>query len=140
MPVVRPDREAAAQRRPRPMKFHLQAPMANVVTGCGPGWLRVGATEYRENVVLTPGEVIPGFAPGGFDALTDADFARVLETSPEIVLLGTGASQRFPHPRVTRPLIDARVGLEVMDTRAACRTYNILVAEGRAVAAALLVN
>jgi uncharacterized protein len=121
------------------MKFHLQTPTANVITGCGPGWVRVGPQEYRENVVLTPETVSPGFAPAGFDALTADDFARLLESSPAIVLLGTGATQRFPHPRVTRPLIDAKVGLEVMDTRAACRTYNILVGEGRSVAAALIV-
>ena len=82
----------------------------------------------------------PGFAPQGFDALAEADFERLLETSPEIVLLGTGATQRFPHPRLTAPLHRARVGLEVMDTRAACRTYNILVAEGRNVTAALIVE
>lgn len=122
------------------MKFHLQAPASNLITACGDGWVRVGAREYRENIVLTPDAVVPGFAPEGFDALDEADFARLLETSPEIVLLGTGAAQRFPHPRLTAPLYRARVGLEVMDTRAACRTYNILVAEGRAVAAALIVD
>lgn len=122
------------------MKFHLQSPASNVVTGCGPGWVRVGAREYRENVVLTSNAVSPGFAPRGFDALTDADFAALLTTSPEIVLLGTGAAQRFPRPALTAPLHDANVGLEVMDTRAACRTYNILVAEGRSVAAALIVD
>src|SRR5206468_2507518 len=100
---------------------------ANVVTGCGPGWVRVGTHEYRENVVLTPDSVSGGFAPQGLDALTDDDFARLLQTSPEIVLLGTGAAQRFPRPAVTAPLHEANVGLEVMDTRAACRTYNILV-------------
>lgn len=122
------------------MKFHLQTPAANIVTGCGPGWVRVGSQEFRENVVLTPDTITPGFAPGGFDALTDDDFARLLEASPEIVLLGTGAAQRFPRPAVTAPLHRANVGLEVMDTRAACRTYNILVAEGRAVSAALIVD
>ncbi len=122
------------------MKLHLQTPASNLVTGMGPGWIRVGAQEFRANVVLTAQTVSPGFAPQGFDALGEADFERLLETAPEIVLLGTGASQRFPHPRVTAPLHRARVGLEVMDTRAACRTYNILVAEGRAVTAALIVD
>ena len=70
-------------------------------------------------------------------------FLDFLHTSPvykdaEIVLLGTGPRQRFPHPRLTAPLAQARVGLEVMDLQAACRTYNILVAEERKVAAALL--
>jgi uncharacterized protein len=122
------------------MKFHLQTPNSNLVTGTGPGWIRVGAQEYRENIVLTTDAVIPGFAPGGFGALTEEDFARLLATSPEIVLLGTGIAQRFLHPRVTAPLHRAHVGLETMDTRAACRTYNILVAEGRNVSAALIVE
>jgi uncharacterized protein len=122
------------------VKFHLQAPSANVVTGCGPDWVRVGTDEYRENLVLTPDQVTPGFAPAGFDALTSDDFAALLASAPEIVLLGTGATQRFLRPSITAPLHDANVGLEVMDTRAACRTYNILVAEGRAVTAALIVK
>jgi uncharacterized protein len=122
------------------MKFHLQAPGSNLVTGTGPGWVRIGDDDYRENVVLTADSVTAGFAPNGFDALTDADFERLLQTSPEIVLLGTGATQRFPHPRLTAPLHRAQVGVEVMDTRAACRTYNILAAEGRNVAAALIIE
>ena len=122
------------------MKLHLQAPGSNLVTGMGVGWVRVGAREYRENIVLTADRVTTGFAPDGIDELAEADFERLLEGAPEIVLLGTGETQRFLHPRITAPLHRARVGLEVMDTRAACRTYNILVAEGRNVAAALIVQ
>ena len=122
------------------MKFHLQAQASNLVTGSGPGWVRIGNDDYRGSLVLTPESVTPGFAPAGFDGLTEADFERLLETSPDIVLLGTGATQRFPQPRFTAPLHRAQVGVEVMDTRAACRTYNILVAEGRKVTAALIVE
>ena len=122
------------------MKFHLQAPGSNLVTGMGAGWVRVGAQEYRENIVLTGDGVTTGFAPQGFEALAEADFERLLQGAPEIVLLGTGEKQQFLHPRVTAPLHRARVGIEVMDTRAACRTYNILVAEGRNVTAALIVT
>jgi uncharacterized protein len=121
------------------MKFHLQAPDANIVTGTGPGWIRVGADEYRENVVLLPDGIVKGWAPAGIDALTRDDFAALLGHKPEIVLIGTGATQRFLHPRILAPLTDARVGVETMDTRAACRTFNILVGEGRRVAAALAV-
>ena len=64
----------------------------------------------------------------------------LLELKPAIVLLGTGAAQRFPMPALARRLTTAQVGLEVMDTAAACRTYNILAAEGRRVAAALLMR
>ena len=122
------------------MKFHLQAPTTNVVTGSGPGWVRVGQTEYRGNLVLLPDAIVEGWAPNGFAALTEADFAALLDHRPETVLLGTGARQQFPHPRLLKALSAARVGVEVMDTRAACRTFNILVAEDRRVAAALIVG
>jgi uncharacterized protein len=122
------------------MKFHLQTPTSKLITGSGPGWVRIGNDEYRNNVVITADTVKAGFAPGGFDELTADDFSALLRMSPEIVLLGTGASQRFPRPAVTAPLHAANVGLEVMDTRAACRTYNILVGEGRSVTAALIVE
>ena len=119
------------------MKFELSAATGNVVTGHGPGWVRVGTIEYRQNLVLTAETVSPGWAPEGFDALAEPDFERLLEARPDVVLLGTGSTLRFPHPRLTRALAAARVGLEVMDTAAACRTFNILSAEGRRVTAAL---
>ena len=122
------------------MKFHLSTTNGNVVTGLGPGWVRIGATEYRDNLVLTPETIVPGFAPSGFDGLVESDFAELLAHKPELLLFGTGATLRFPRPELTRALIDARVGLEVMDTPAACRTYNILAAEGRNVVAALLIE
>jgi uncharacterized protein len=121
------------------MKFHLSTPSGNVVTGFGPGWIRIGAQEHHAGIVLTAEATVPGWAAAGFDALTDADFAGLLAHAPEIVLLGTGATLRFPHPRLTRALAEARVGVEVMDTPAACRTFNILAAEGRKVVAALIV-
>jgi len=122
------------------MKFHLQTPTANVIKALGADWLRIGDTDYRQNLVVTPDAVATGWAPAGFAALTESDFAGLLEHRPELVLLGTGATQRFPHPRLLRALSDARVGVEVMDTRAACRTFNILIAEDRRVVAALLVG
>ena len=121
------------------MKLHLQAPAANIVTGSGPGWVRVGQTEYRANILLLPDAVIEGWAPQGIAALREADFAALLQYTPEMVLLGTGARQQFVHPRLLQALAAARVGVETMDTRAACRTFNILVAEDRRVAAALVV-
>lgn len=120
------------------MKFHLQAPDTNVVTASGPGWVRVGQTEYRHNLVLLPDAIVEGWAPDGFEALTESDFGSLLVHQPELVLLGTGARQQFPHPRLLRALAAARVGVEAMDTRAACRTFNILAGEGRRVAAALV--
>jgi uncharacterized protein len=120
------------------MKFHLATTHGNVVSGVGPGWVRIGATEYRDNLVLTAEAIATGWAPAGFDGLAEADFEQLLAYKPEVVLLGTGRAIRFAHPRVTRALADAHVGLETMDTPAACRTFNILAAEGRSVVAALL--
>jgi len=122
------------------MKFHLATATGNVVTGLGPGWIRIGADEYRENVVLTSDAVATGWAPAGFDGLTAEDFAQLLVHKPEVVLFGAGPTIRFPHPRLTGALTDAGVGIEVMDTPAACRTFNILAAEGRSVVAALLLK
>ena len=122
------------------VKFHLATASGNVVTGLGPGWVRIGATEYRENLVLTPETIATGWAAAGFDGLADGDFANLLPHKPQVVLFGAGPTIRFPHPRLTRALTDAGTGLEVMDTPAACRTFNILAAEGRGVVAALLLT
>ena len=122
------------------MKFHLATSNGNVVTGIGPGWVRIGAIEYRESLVLTPEAIATGWAPSGFDGLAEADFVHLLSYKPEVVLFGAGSAIRFPHPRLIRALTEARIGLEAMDTPAACRTFNILAAEGRGVVAALLVT
>src|SRR5437899_7480140 len=121
------------------MKFHLSTPSGNAITAQGPGWIRVGATEYRANIVVTAYAVVPICAKDVFDALTEADFAGLAAYAPEIVLLGTGSTLRFPHPRLTRALAESGIGIEVMDTAAASRTFNILAAEGRNVVAALII-
>jgi uncharacterized protein len=120
------------------MKFHLSAAEGNVFTGHGEGFIRLGVVEYRENILVTPEQIITGWAPGGFDELTEAEFEAIAALRPEVALLGTGSTFRFPLPRLTRALIDAGIGLEVMDTPALCRTFNILAAEGRKVAAGVL--
>jgi uncharacterized protein len=122
------------------MKFHLQTPASNLIAALGDDWIRIGETEYRQNVIVTPDAVATGWASAGFAALTAEDFASLLAYTPEVVLLGTGAAQRLVHPRLTAALAQARVGVETMDTRAACRTFNILVAEDRRVVAALVIG
>jgi uncharacterized protein len=122
------------------MKFHLSTAEGNMFTGHGADYVRLGVVEYRDNVLVTPERVVTGWTAGGFDTLTEADFAALAELKPEVVLLGTGASLRFPHPRLTRALTDAGIGVEVMDTAAACRTFNILAAEGRRVVAAVILD
>lgn len=122
------------------MKFHLSTAAGNMFTGHGADYVRLGVVEYRDNLLVTPERIVSGWAVGGFEALTEADFEAVAELKPEVVLLGTGERLRFPHPRLTRALTDAGIGVEVMDTPAACRTFNILAAEGRKVAAAVLLD
>jgi uncharacterized protein len=122
------------------MKFQLSTAEGNVFTGHGEGFIRLGVVEYRENILVMPDRIVAAWATAGFDALTEAEFAAMAALQPEVALLGTGARLRFPEPRLTRPLIEAGIGLEVMDTPAVCRTFNILAAEGRRVAAGVLVT
>ena len=120
------------------LKLHADTPTAlNTVTAYGPGFIEINKVRHSSAVLLTPERAEP-WAIASFEALAERDFERLLALQPEVALFGTGSRQRFPHPRVTRALAEARIGLEVMTTSAACRTYNILMAEGRKVAAALL--
>ncbi len=122
------------------MKFHLSQSDSNVFTAYGAGWVEINRVRHEQNLVALPDRIVEPWADGGFAALSADDFAQLLELAPEIVLLGTGESIRFPHPRLTAALHAARIGVDVMDVRAACRTFNVLSAEGRKVAAALLLR
>lgn len=104
----------------------------------GDGYVAVNGERFDASVVVLAGEVRRDWQVAGFDALAEADFAPFLELRPEVLLVGTGARQRFAHPRLYRALTEAGIAVEFMDTPAACRTYNILVAEDRKVAAAIL--
>ncbi|MES9848429.1 MAG: Mth938-like domain-containing protein [Candidatus Thiodiazotropha sp.] len=101
------------------------------------GEVTVSGVIYRENCIVLPDRIISAWRPGGFLDLSQEDFSFLAELSPEIVILGTGDKQHFPHPSLAQPLMQNQIGLEVMNTAAACRTYNILMSEGRRVAAAL---
>jgi uncharacterized protein len=122
------------------LKLHADAPTAlNTVTAYGPGFIEINKVRHTSAVLLTP-ERVDLWAVASFEALAEPDFERLRALNPDVALLGTGSRQRFPHPRLSRALNEARIGLEVMTTAAACRTYNILMAEGRKVAAALLLE
>ena len=109
----------------------------NTFSGYGDGFVLVNGQRHEANLIVLPEQLMPWSAKN-FDALVEADFEVLLELNLEILLLGTGPQQRFPHPRLTQALARKRIGVEAMDLRAACRTYNILMAEERRVAAALL--
>jgi uncharacterized protein len=120
------------------VKLHASLPGGvNAITGYGEGYVMVNGARHSSSVVVLPDRIEP-WAAQSFDQLSTEDFAFLRDLKAEIVLLGTGARQRFPHPRFGAGLAAAGIGLEVMDLQAACRTYNILVAEQRKVAAALL--
>jgi uncharacterized protein len=122
------------------LKLHADTPTTqNAVTAYGPGFVEINRVRHTTNLIVTPDQVEP-WAVISFESMDVTTFEQLRELRSEVVLLGTGTRQRFPSPRLTRALMDARIGLEVMDTHAACRTYNILVGEGRRVAAALFVE
>jgi uncharacterized protein len=107
-------------------------------TGHGEGYVAINGKRYQQPVVVMAGEVRTDWKATDFASLDAAHFDYFLELKPEVLLLGTGARQQFARPELYRKLIRAGIGIEFMDTPAACRTYNILVAEDRKVAAALL--
>ena len=100
----------------------------------------VGEQQYHSSLILTPRRIIPDWRPQMLPQLIADDFAPVLALEPEILLLGTGNRMQFPDPKLLVRVHEAAIGLEVMDTQAVCRTYNILASEGREVAAAILLG
>jgi len=109
-------------------------------TGYGDGYVMVNGARFEKSVVVLPERIVDDWPAPSFAGLKPEHFAALAGLDREIVLLGTGGTLRFPRPEVIAPLLAAGIGVEVMDLQAACRTYNILVAEGRKVAAALLIE
>lgn len=122
------------------LKLHLSGPSEqNMFTGYGNGYVMVNQARYERNLIILPDRIIENWEAETFEQLTAEHFECLLPLQPEMVLFGTGTTLRFPHPSLTKTLIASKIGVEVMDTSAVCRTYNILTAEGRRVAAALLI-
>ncbi len=112
----------------------------NPITRQQAGCVWVGSTPFRHSVLVPwRGEVLPWQATTLAD-LTAGHFEQLATFKPEVVIFGSGARLRFPPAALLRGLYAARIGIETMDTAAACRTYNVLVAEGRNVLAALLIE
>jgi uncharacterized protein len=123
------------------LKLHQDSSGAlNTVTGYGAHYVDVNLVRHESSILLLPDAPVVDWPVSSFDALAPEHFERLLEEAPELVVFGSGARLRFPHPRLTAALAARRVGVETMDFMAACRTYNILMAEGRRVAAALLIE
>ena len=121
------------------MKFERDsADGRNAFTGYGAGYVEVNGKRHTSSLVVSGERLVVDWPATSVDALAADHLAAILELAPEIAIIGTGSTLRFPEPARLAPLHRARIGVEVMDTPAACRTYNILLSEGRRVAAALL--
>lgn len=121
------------------MKFQPDQ-FGSAITSYGPGWIAIGGQRLEHSLVLRSDGEHALWDCSRFDELTEAHFTPLVALQPQLVLFGSGASLRFPRPAWVRGLIEAGIGVETMDTGAACRTYNILAGEGRRVVAALLVE
>ena len=124
------------------MKLHLNSDSGQLrFTGYGDDHVLINGQRHESSLLLTArGIEIAPWAGLDFEALTAAHFEWLARRELDILLLGTGTRLRFPHPSLTHALVEARIGLEVMDIGALCRTYNILAAEGRSVGAAVLIE
>jgi uncharacterized protein len=123
------------------LKLHLDRfEGLNAFSGYGDGYVMVNQRRHVASLVVLPDRLIDPWPPRTATDLTVDSFAALEALPMEILLVGTGARLHLLHPRLTAGLSARRIGVETMDTRAACRTYNILLAEGRKVAAALVVE
>lgn len=123
------------------MKLSLDAPSStNLIRSYGPRGVQVGERTIAHSMIVGPTRLIDDWRPSSIDELVPADLVPLLEWRPGVLLIGTGERQRFPSRDLLAALYESRLGFECMDTGAACRTYNVLVAEGRDVAAALIVE
>jgi len=123
------------------MKFNLDRPATtHIVRSYAPGLIRIGNRDFSASVIVTASALIEPWRPRRMADLAAVDLEPVLALQPEVLLIGSGEHQVFPAPELLAALYAARLGFEIMATGAACRTYNVLVAEGREVAAALLIE
>jgi uncharacterized protein len=121
------------------MRLTLDAdPGLNLFRSYANGEVRVGQQVIRNSCIVTASALEASWPPRSVEELTEAHLEAIFALTPQLVLLGTGATQKFPAAAIRGAFAQRRIGLEVMDVGAACRTFNLLVQEGRRVAAALL--
>ena len=119
------------------MKLHADGASTRIAS-YGPGYFVIGERTVRQGIIISAGGAVDPWTPANIAELDEAHLQQILSYRPEVVLLGTGTRQEFPPPELLRPFADGGLGLEVMDTAAACRTFNVLAAESRDVVAGLL--
>lgn len=122
------------------MKIQPDSNNAQSISGYGSGWVSIGQEKITSSLVIgSRGERFEWLCEK-FEDLADAHFLQLADLDTELVIFGSGDRLRFPKAAWLKPLIDKQIGLETMDTQAACRTYNILASEGRHVALALILE
>jgi uncharacterized protein len=122
------------------MKFQPDRSDAQTISGYGPGWIGIDAEKITTSLIVGSGGLRMAWPCARFEDLNAEHFSQLAELQVELIVFGSGNRLRFPPPAWLAPLMARRMGLETMDTQAACRTYNILAGEGRSVAAALLLE
>ncbi len=121
------------------MKLHpTTTQQYQTVTGYELDWVEINAIRFEHSLIVLPEQAPTLWQVTNFDALQASDFAPIEALAPDLLILGTGQKQRFASPRLLAGLLGKRIGVECMDNQAACRTYNILMAEGRKVALGLI--
>src|SRR6218665_3740053 len=123
---------------PTPMKFQPDHSNPQTITASGPGWSRTGADKISPSVLIGASGLRQACPCARFEDLGAGHFAQLAGLDAELIIFGSGTRNRFPAPAWLAPLMARRMGLETMDTPAACRTYNLLAHEGRKVVAALI--
>ncbi|WP_292977311.1 Mth938-like domain-containing protein [Nitrosomonas sp.] len=122
------------------MKLHLANNSGlNIFSGYGEGYVAVNQVHYTHSMIVLPEQIVEHWPVSSIDQLSMEHFDPLLAVQPEIILLGTGTTLRFPDASLMKKILVRGIGFEVMDTQAACRTYNILTAEERHVAAAIFI-
>jgi uncharacterized protein len=121
------------------MQFeHDPATEPNAIVGCADGEVRLKSATYTQSLIVTRDAVLDSWRPPPLEQLAVGDFALLFGNPPDVLLLGTGSKQCIPPPALFSAFAERGIGLEVMNNRAACRTYNVLLSEFRNVAVALL--
>jgi uncharacterized protein len=112
----------------------------NTITGYGIGFIEVNKTPYLHALIVQPDSAVIAWQVEESRELIEDHFSMISALQPELVIVGTGKKQVFLNPKILQPLIKAKIGFEMMDSQAACRTYNILMGEGRKVLAAIILE
>ncbi|MFV1997598.1 MAG: Mth938-like domain-containing protein [Acidiferrobacterales bacterium] len=122
------------------MQLETMGKDSNIIHSCAPGEVRIKTKTYTRSLVVAANILREDWPLSDIAALEQVHLESILEHEPELILLGTGNRLIFPNPENLRLLIESGIGYEIMDTAAACRTYNVLAAEGRHVVAGLIIR